>query len=181
MEVFLYECFGYKFKSEKKRKFGCTLRPIYTRCTGVGSPYRKIRLDEMNISPCRACNACVKSHKCVINDDLAAIAEKMLAADMIVLATPVYFYSLCAQLKILIDRCYARHIEMKNKKFVFIITAADPQRKAANETLDSLRGFIRCLPDAEEKAVIYGTGTWDKGDVFKHPSYDEAYKLGKEI
>ena len=141
----------------------------------------KIRLDGLNISPCRACNACVKNHRCVINDDAAPIIAKMLAADMIVLATPVYFYSLCAQLKILIDRCYARHTEIKNKKFVFIITAADPQRKAAAETLDSLRGFIRCLPDAEEKGVIYGTGTWDKGDVFKHPSYDEAYKLGKEI
>ncbi len=141
----------------------------------------KIRLDEMNISPCKACNACVESHKCIINDDMAAIAKKMIEADMIVLAVPVYFYSLCAQLKIMIDRCYARYTEMKNKKFVFIITAADPQRKAANETLDSLRGFIRCLPDSEEKAVIYGMGTWDKGDVFKHPSYEQAYKLGKEI
>lgn len=146
-----------------------------------GHRTEKIRLDELCVSPCRACNACVKNHKCVVSDDAAPIIEKMLAADMIVLATPVYFYSLCAQLKLLIDRCYARHTEMKNKKFVFIITAADPQRKAAAETLDSLRGFIRCLPGAEEKAVIYGTGTWDKGDVYKHPSYDEAYKAGKEI
>lgn len=146
-----------------------------------GHYIEKIRLDELNISPCKACNACVKNHKCVIKDDAAEAVEKMLAADMIVLATPVYFYSLCAQLKILIDRCYARHTEMKNKEFVFIITAADPQHKAAAETLDSLRGFIRCLPGAEEKAVIYGTGTWDKGDVYKHPSYDEAYKCGKEI
>lgn len=148
---------------------------------GAGHNTEKIRLDELSISPCKACNACVKNHKCIINDDMAAVAKKMLAADIIVLATPVYFYSLCAQLKILIDRCYARHSEMTNKKFVFIITAADPQHGAADETLFSLRGFIRCLPGAKEKAVIYGTGTWDKGDVYKHPSYDEAYKLGKEI
>ena len=146
-----------------------------------GHQTEKIRLDGLNISPCRACNGCVKNHKCIIKDDVAPVIEKMIAADTIVLATPVYFYSLCAQLKIFIDRCYARYTEIKNKKFVFIVTAADPQHKAAAETLDSLRGFIRCLPGAEEKAVIYGTGTWDKGDVYNHPSYEEAYKSGKEI
>ena len=43
------------------------------------------------------------------------------------------------------------------------------------------RGFIRCLPDAQEKGVIYGTGTWDKGDVYRHSSYEQAYEMGKEI
>ena len=147
----------------------------------AGHQTEKIRLAEKKIAPCMACDACVKTHQCAVRDDMADIAEKMIAADFIVLATPVYFYSLCAQLKILIDRCYARYTEMRHKKFAFIITAADPQHSAVNETLGSLRGFIRCLPEAEEAAVLYGTGTWDKGDVLRHPSYEEAYRLGKEL
>ena len=99
------------------------------------------------------------------------LLDKVIGADVIVLAVPVYFYSMAAQMKVFIDRCFARYTEIKNKQFYFIVTAADPQRSAAEETIAGLRGFLRYLPGAEEKGVVYGTGAWDKGDSLRHPAY----------
>lgn len=71
--------------------------------------------------------------------------------------------------------------ELTGKTFYLIVTAADPQHTAASETLADFRGFLRCLPDAKETGVIYGTGAWDKGDIYKHPALTQAYEMGKQI
>ena len=105
----------------------------------------------------------------------------MKAADVIVLAAPVYFYSVCAQMKIMIDRCFADYRSIKDKTFYLIVTAAEPSHSAAETALADMRGFLRCLPGAKEAGVILGTGTWDKGDVYRHPSLKQAYEMGKEI
>jgi hypothetical protein len=88
---------------------------------------------------------------------------------------------MCAQMKTMIDRCLPRYQEIQNKQFYFIITAADPQHSAAEETIAGLRGYLRCLPGAQEKGIVYGTGTWDKGDVYRHPSLERAYEMGKGV
>ena len=147
----------------------------------AGHEVEKVNLREKKLSPCRACYGCMEQHVCVIKDDMAEIFPKLVAADVIVLASPVYFYSLCSQMKMLIDRCLVDHKSIAGKQFYFIITAADPQHEAVNETLGSFRGFLRCLPDAKETGVIYGTGTWDKGDVYQHPAYTQAYEMGKQL
>ena len=70
----------------------------------AGHQVEKIRVQERSIAPCMACYACRNSGVCVQKDDMAAILEKMVQADVLVLATPVYFYSMDGQLKTLIDR-----------------------------------------------------------------------------
>ena len=147
----------------------------------AGHQVEKIDLREKKLSPCLACYACMKEHICAIRDDMAGIFTQMQQADVIVLSSPVYFYSLSAQLKMLIDRCLVDYKRLAGKKFYFIVTAADPRHEAADETLAAFRGFLRCLPGAEEKGIIYGTGTWDKGDVYKHPAFSQAYQMGKEV
>lgn len=147
----------------------------------AGHEVEKVNLVEKKLSPCRACDKCMESHVCAIKDDMAEIFAKLVAADVIVMASPVYFYSLCSQLKMLIDRCLVNHKAISGKQFYFIVTAADPRHEAASETLASLRGFLRCLPDAKEAGVIYGTGAWDKGDIYQHPAYTQAYEMGKQI
>lgn len=147
----------------------------------AGHTVELISLREKNIAPCRACYACMEKHGCVIGDDMKEVFQKLLAADVIVLASPVYFYSVSAQMKAMIDRCLVDHKSLKNKKFYYIITAADPQREAAEGTLLAFRGFIRCLPDAQEQGIVYGMGAWDKGDVYRHPAYEQAYEMGKRV
>lgn len=88
----------------------------------------------------------------------------MIAADVIVMATPVYFYTMSAQMKTLIDRCCARYTEITNKNFYFIVTAAEPSIPAMERTIDGFRGFLDCLEGAREKGIIYGTGVWSVGD-----------------
>ena len=146
-----------------------------------GHETQKIRLSEKKISPCVACYGCMETHVCVRKDDMAEILAAMRAADLIVLASPVYFYSICAQMKTMIDRCMSDYRSIKNKKFYLIVTAADPEHSAADETLADFRGFLRCLPGAQEAGAILGTGTWDKGDVYRHPSLKEAYEMGKSV
>jgi multimeric flavodoxin WrbA len=147
----------------------------------MGHETEKINLSGKKISPCVSCYGCIKTKTCVQKDDMADILQKLLDADVIILATPVYFYSMCAQMKTMIDRCLPRYQEIQNKQFYFIITAADPQHSAAEETIAGLRGYLRCLPGAQEKGIVYGTGTWDKGDVYRHPSLERAYEMGKGV
>jgi multimeric flavodoxin WrbA len=112
---------------------------------------------------------------------MAEVLDKMVEADVIVMATPVYFYTMCGQMKTLIDRTCSRYTEITNKDFYFIVTAADDSKPAMERTLEEFRGFTYCLEDAKEKGVIYGTGAWDKGEIKKSDAMNEAYELGKAI
>ena len=147
----------------------------------AGHEVEKVNLREKKLSPCRACYGCMKDHVCSIRDDMAEIFPKLVSADVIVLASPVYFYSVCSQMKMMIDRCLVNHKAIAGKQFYFIVTAAAPEEEAADGTLAAFRGFLRCLPDAKEAGVIYGTGTWEKGDVYQRPVYAQAYEMGRRI
>ncbi|MCM1194067.1 MAG: flavodoxin family protein [Acetatifactor muris] len=147
----------------------------------AGHETEKISIGQKDIHPCMACYGCGKTKACVRKDDMGEIMEKLIGADVIVLATPVYFYSMSAQMKVFIDRCLPRYQEIRDKKFYYIVTAADPRHSAADETIAGLRGYLRCLPGAQEKDIIYGTGTWDRNDVYRHPAFEKAYEAGKSI
>lgn len=147
----------------------------------AGHEVEKVMLRDKIIVPCNACYACMETHICAIKDDMEEVFSKLLKADVILLASPVYFYSVSAQMKAMIDRCLVNHNSLVGKKFYFIVTAADPQHDAADGTLAAFRGFIRCLPDSQEEGVVYGMGAWDKGDVYRHPSYEQAYEMGKRV
>ena len=73
----------------------------------TGATFEAVRLSELKISPCIACGGCNKTGKCVIKDDMQALYDKILSADKIIIASPIYFYALSAQTKIFIDRLQA--------------------------------------------------------------------------
>lgn len=146
-----------------------------------GNTVEKICLKDKNINYCNGCGVCIKGKPCPQKDDAAEMVQKMIDSDVIVMATPVYFYTMSAQMKTLIDRACARYMEIENKEFYFIMTAADPNRSALKRTLESLRGFTSCLSNADEKGVIYGTGLTDIGEVQNSPALEQAYEMGKKI
>jgi multimeric flavodoxin WrbA len=147
-----------------------------------GNNVEKIFLKDKNINYCTGCGTCIERGKsCSQKDDMAEVLDKMVEADVIVMATPVYFYTMCGQMKTLIDRTCSRYTEITNKDFYFIVTAADDSKPAMERTLEEFRGFTYCLEDAKEKGVIYGTGAWDKGEIKKSDAMNEAYELGKAI
>lgn len=146
-----------------------------------GHTVEKIRVAEKNIGYCRACYACKQSGVCAINDDMSEIMQKIIDADVLVLASPVYFYSISAQLKAVIDRTVARWTEVRNKEFFYIITAADSEKASAETTLACFRGYADCVEGAKEIGVIYGMGVYEKGEINTSAALKEAYAAGKNI
>ena len=148
----------------------------------AGHHVEKIFLRDKTVHYCTGCSTCSLHGKpCPQQDDAAGIISQMLAADVIVMGTPVYFYTMSAQMKTLIDRCCGLYTEMKNKEFYFITTAAEEDPKLSERTIDSFQGFLDCLENPVIKGVILGTGVWHIGDVKGKPAMLQAYEMGKQI
>lgn len=146
----------------------------------AGHQVEKIFLKDKHINYCTGCSVCSMYGKpCPQKDDAAEVVEKMIAADVIVMATPVYFYTMSAQMKTLIDRCCARYLEIKDKEFYFIIAAAEESVPMMERTIDGFRGFLDCLEEPKECGTIYGVGAWKVGEINDKPSMHEAYEMGK--
>lgn len=151
-------------------------------CEEAGHTAEKIYLRDKKINFCLACYICKKTGRCFQNDDVAEIIDKMEKADVIVLASPVYFYAISGQMKTLIDRtmpCYYPG-SLSHKDFYFIITAAE-EEAFTKRALDALYGLVDCIEDATVKGIVYGTGAYEKGDVKKLPAMNISYKMGKNI
>ncbi len=147
----------------------------------AGHDVEKILLREQKINYCLGCGVCNSTHSCVQKDGMKDLLEKMVNADVIAFATPVYFYTMDGQLKTFIDRCVPRYTEISNKDFYFILSAADTEKGNLKPAIEGLRGFTRdCLEGTKEKGIIYGVGAWQAGDIKKTPAYKEAYEMGKK-
>ena len=148
----------------------------------AGNEVEKIRVAAKKVAPCSACYYC-RDHegKCVHQDDMVEILQKMIDADVLVLASPVYFYSIDAQLKAVIDRTVARWLEVKNKEFYYIATMADEEHTSADTTLACFRGYADCVEGAVEQGVIIGSGVYEPGTVKDNPAMEQAYQMGREV
>ena len=149
----------------------------------AGNEVEKISLREKKINYCTGCGFCNTNDNtaCSQKDDASEILDKMVEADVIVLATPVYFYTMCAQLKTLIDRCCARYTHIENKEFYFIMTAADLSSHAMDRVLAEFDGLMACLPGANPMGAVVATGVWQKGEVDKTVYPQQAFDFVRSI
>ena len=146
-----------------------------------GHIVEKIRVQEKKVACCTACYACQKNGICAIKDDMAEIMQKMIECDVMVLASPVYFYSIDAQLKAVIDRSVCRWTEVKDKEMYYIMTAADEEKSSMDTTLACFRGYAECVEGSVEKGVVYGSGVYQAGEIKGTQYMQEAYEMGKCI
>lgn len=147
-----------------------------------GNEAEKIRVSEKKIAACSGCYYCSNNGgKCVHADDMAEVLQKMIDADVLVLASPVYFYSIDAQLKAVIDRTVARWLEVKNKELYYIVTMADEELSSADTTLACMRGYAECVEGAVEKGVIIGNGVYEIGEIENTAVLKSAYEAGKNV
>ena len=147
----------------------------------AGHAAEKIRLPEMNINYCTGCCACIGgSGSCVQQDDMAEIHQKLLAADVLVLASPVYFRTYNGQMKTFIDRLCPIYSRIRNKDIYFIISAAGG-KLPVDSTVESFRVFTGCLSGIEEKGTIAVTGVWDEGGVKGTKAIKQAYTAGMAV
>ena len=148
----------------------------------AGHKAEKIVLADKKIGYCNACDYCqANGGECIQDDDMAEILPKLLDAEVLVLAMPVYFYTLNAKMKTLIDRVYARYTEARGKELYFIVSAADTSIPNMQRTIECFRGFADCLLGSVEKGIIYGTGAWVIGDIKTLPAMQQAYETGKSV
>jgi len=145
----------------------------------AGSETEKIVLREQKISFCTGCEFCMDHGRCVLHDDAPAVIAKMLEADVIVMATPVYFYCMCGQLKTLIDRCCPSYRMLGGKDYYLLMTAEETGADTFDETVACFGAFLRCLPDARLIGVLKAGGVFHKGEIEGTDYPMQAYELGK--
>lgn len=144
----------------------------------AGKNVEKISLAGKKIGFCTACYAC-SSGGCPQKDDAPAIIQKMLTADVIVLATPVYFFTMCAQLKALIDRSVMVYPKITGKKFYYLMTMAETNEKDFVGTIEALRGFVACCENSQECGMICVPGVYAKGAIAGNPALEKAHSMGE--
>ena len=142
-----------------------------------------VSVHDYKVNPCMGCNACVRNeqHTCVQKDDMSLIYEKMSQADMLVIASPVYFYGLSAQLKAVIDRF---HNPIRNsfpvKKMALLLVGA----ASLPELFDAiLTEYNLCLNffNIEDAGKVLVRGVKDKGDIQNTNALNEAFDLGEKV
>ena len=147
----------------------------------AGHDVEKIFVNEKKIGYCRACYACRNTHKCIIKDDMPEILDKIIDADVLVFASPVYFYSINAQIKTVLDRTLARWTELKDKEFFYILSAGEDSKAIMERAAECFRGFADCFKGSVERGIIYGHGLYERTDARNSKFALEAYELGKNV
>lgn len=149
----------------------------------AGHSCEKVFLRDKKINYCTGCGFCVSNNytACAQKDDMAEILDKMLEADTIVFATPIYFYAIAGQMKTFIDRICARYTKLSGKEFYYIMAAAENSSTTVKYALGEFKGLMDCLNNPTEKGYLFAGGVWQKGDVLNTNYPKQAYEAGKNI
>jgi len=158
-----------------------------------GAQVGKVVLRDLRMSPCLEIYGCRETGRCVIEDDFQKIYDQLLVCNGVMLASPIFFYTVSANTKILMDRCQSLWVkkhwiekvpygQRKPKgKGLFISLGATKGKKLFDGTLLTIKYFFDVLDMELWKALLY-RGLDFEGDVLKHPEYlQEAYQAGKEL
>ena len=169
------------------------LREALAGAESEGAEVEHVALRDLTIAPCVSCNACYKTGVCRVQDDYQAVFQKMLDADRLIFATPVYFMAVCAQGKLVIDRCqclWSRKYVLKEPVFDIgkryrrgmVIAVGGSKSK---KMFDSIRMTMKYYFDVLEidyVSNLFVNRVDEKGDVLKHPSaMQEARRLGMRL
>jgi multimeric flavodoxin WrbA len=169
------------------------LRQVLSGASSAGAEAEYLRLCKFNIAPCSACGACYATGECPVEDDFQAVLPKMLAADRIVFATPIFFMSVCAQAKILIDRCQC----LWASKYILnrpVVKPRQTQRlamviavggKKGGKAFDCIRLIMKYYLDTLDMgyfANLFVSNADEAGKIADNAeAMQEAVRLGKEL
>jgi multimeric flavodoxin WrbA len=151
-----------------------------------GAQVESYALHTMDIRACDACDTCQDTGVCVLKDDMQQLYPKLREANAIVIASPIYWFTLSAQTKLFIDRWYAlespQGSALKGKQFGIILTYgdSDPYSSGAINAIRTFQDMFRYI-GADIAGIVYGTAM-DIGDVQNQPELlERAYKLGQKL
>ena len=148
----------------------------------AGHNVEKICLHDKTINFCKGCLACQKTLHCVIHDDANAIVQKMKDADVLVFATPIYYYEMCGQMKTMLDRANPLYPADYAFRDVYLLAAAaDTDKSAMDGAVKGLEGWIACFEKARLAGTVFGGGADAVGTIQGNPALKEAYEMGKRV
>lgn len=148
----------------------------------AGHQVETVYLCEKNIGFCRGCLACQKTMRCVIRDDADAIAQQMGAADILVFATPIYYYGMSGQMKAMLDRANPLFSADYTFRDVYLLTAAAEDGPEMPEgAVHGLQGWISCFEKARLAGSVFAGGVTDVGEIEGHPVLQTAFEMGSRI
>ena len=148
----------------------------------AGHKVETVYLREKNYGFCKGCLACLKVGHCVIDDDAVEIAERMHDADVLVFATPVYYYCVSGQLKTMLDRANPLFdSDYAFTKAYLLATAAEDGEEAVDGTVKTVQGWVDCFERCELAGTVFAGGVNGVGDIAGHPALEKAYQMGKEV
>ena len=148
----------------------------------AGNRVELLSLKGKKIQYCIGCLACLKTGKCVQKDDAPEIMEKLRRADVLVFATPIYYYEMCGQMKTMLDRANALYDSDYHFRDIYMFTAAaEDEPDVPNRAIEGLGGWIACFPKARLAGQVFAGGVNDMGDIEGHHALAEAYEMGKAV
>ncbi len=161
--------------------------------TSSGAEIKSLFVRDLNISFCRGCRACSKTGECVIDDDIKRIFSIFKDIDHLILASPIFFYGLPAQLKALVDRAQhawsnkyilKRDFVPKKKgkrRGLFLGVGATKGKRLFEGSILTVKYFFDAV-DIEYDGEVLVRGVDEKGEISKYPEYlENAYKAGKNL
>lgn len=148
----------------------------------AGNEVETVRLAGKEIGFCKGCLSCQETKRCVIHDDADIIKGKMEGADVIVFATPIYYYEMSGQMKVMLDRSNPLYAsDYKFSDIYFLATAAEEGDHVCQRAVSGLEGWIDCFERAHLSGVVFGGGVTDAGEIKGHPALEKAYEMGKKV
>ena len=156
----------------------------------------KIIVSKLKIHPCTSCRSCAKTGKCIIDDQMQHVYQKLLWANCVIVATPLYFMSVPAQTKSLIDRCQmfwskkfllnrpiVNKEQIKHRKGILISTAGQKRKNMFDGLAKTIKSFFVTIDVTfDEDNFLLFCGIENKKDILKHPNHmKKAYNTGKDL
>lgn len=148
----------------------------------AGNTVQTVSLGDIQMDFCRGCMTCNQTLKCVIDDDIKVILETMRTADVIVFATPVYYYSVSGQLKTFFDRTSPLFADKYQFTDVYLLaTAAEDEAETVAGTKTAVMGWIDCYPGTRLVKTVFAGGVDAVGEIKGHKALQQAYETGKNV
>lgn len=147
-----------------------------------GHAVQYVELADMQLQYCRGCLACQTTGRCVIKDDMAELLPILQSADAVAFASPVYYYSVCGQLKTFLDRTNPLFTaEYAFRDIYVLLTAAEDEAHTPEGAVKAVQGWTDCYEQAYLAGCVFAGGVTATGDIAGHPALQQAYELGKGI
>lgn len=168
------------------------LRRSLAGAESAGAQTEYLRLADLNIAPCVECNSCYNTGKCRIEDDYQAVYTRMLNAHRLIFATPIFFMTVCAQAKALIDRCQClwahRYILEKplitsgpDRRGMVIAVGGSKSTKMFVNVRSTMKTYFDVL-DMKYIGGLFVNKVDNLGEIEKHPSaLEQAFHLGRDL